>query len=337
MHRPLVSVLLPYRDAEQSIDVCLQSVLVQSWQDFELLAINDHSNDTTRQRVRHYRMDDRLHCLDTPRKGLVAALNYGLENARGEYVARMDADDRMWPQRLERQVNALKSQPDWSLIACQVRLFPENSIRAGYREYIRWQNRCLTPIDIAADIYRESPFAHPSVTFRKADVIELGGYRNGNFPEDYDLWLRMFHAGLQMGKLPEVLLDWRESPGRLSRTDPRYAQQAFDRLRAHYLALDPRLQCNRPLVVWGAGRKTRLRCRPLQQHGFQVTAWIDIDPAKIGNSIQGAPVVPPQWLLQQEPRPLVLVYVRNHGAHEQIATVLQDFSYQRGRDYLFIG
>ena len=338
MKGPLVSVLLPYRDAALTIDACLQSVLAQSFRDFELLAINDHSSDTSLQQAQHFRQrDKRVRCLQAPHEGLVSALNFGLESARGTCIARMDADDRMWPRRLEKQVDALHSHRDWSLVACQVRLFPENRVRAGYREYVRWQNQCLTPADIAADIYRESPFAHPSVTFRKADIVALGGYRDGAFPEDYDLWLRMFQSGLQMAKLPEVLLDWRESPGRLSRVDARYAGHAFDHLRARYLASDPRLQHERPVVVWGAGRKTRLRCRPLQQRGFQVHAWIDIDPAKIGNVIQEAPVVAPDWLQQKHPRPMVLVYVRNHGAHEPIAAFLRDSGYQRGRDYLFIG
>ena len=338
MNHPAVSVILPYRNAALTIDECLQSVLEQSFRDFELLAINDHSSDTTEQHVARYqKQDDRLRPLSTPDKGLVAALNFGLDSARGTYVARMDADDRMWPDRLRQQVRALELNRDWSLVACQVRLFPENLIRSGYREYIRWQNQCLTPVDIEADIYRESPFAHPSVTYRKADVVKLSGYRDGHFPEDYDLWLRMFQSGMRMAKLPTVLLDWRESPGRLSRTDPRYAQQEFDQLRAHYLAVDPRLQTGRPIAVWGAGRKTRLRCRPLQERGFTPVAWIDIDPAKIGNKILQIPVVAPDWLQHREPRPLVLVYVRNHGAHEQIAAFLENSAYRRGRDYLFIG
>jgi glycosyltransferase involved in cell wall biosynthesis len=338
LYDPVVSVVLPYRNAALTIDECLQSIREQSFGDFELLAINDHSCDTTEQRVKLYQQqDDRLRCLSAPHKGLVAALNFGIDNARGTYIARMDADDRMWPDRLRQQVCALDSNRDWSLVASQVRLFPENLVKAGYREYIRWQNQCLTPADIEADIYRESPFAHPSVTFRKTEVVELGGYRDGDFPEDYDLWLRMFQSGLRMAKLPEVLLDWRESPGRLSRTDPRYAQREFDRLRAHYLAMDPRLQTDRSIVIWGAGRKTRLRCRPLLEKGFLPAAWIDIDPAKIGNIILHAPVMAPDWLQQQEPKPLVLIYVRNHGAHEEIAAFLENSAYRRGRDYLFIG
>ncbi len=178
--------------------------------------INDHSSDESEQIVTHYRKrDKRLRVLAPSQRGLVAALNFGLQAAKGKFIARMDADDRMHPDRLRQQVEALEMHTSWSLVACQVHLFPEQNIQAGYQEYIRWQNQCLTPTDIDADIYLESPFVHPSVTYRRADILELGGYREGNFAEDYDLWLRMHHAGLSMAKLPEILLDWRDSARRL--------------------------------------------------------------------------------------------------------------------------
>lgn len=147
----------------------------------------------------------------------------------------------------------------------------------------------------------------------------------------------MHQAGLGMAKLPEILLDWRDSPRRLSRIDPRCSQQAFGQLRAHYLAGDPRLNSGRPLAMWGAGRKTRQRCRLLLERGFMPVASVDIDPKKIGNRIQGVPVVEPAWLLQQHPKPLVLVYVRNHGAREWIQSFLEKAAYQRSRDFLFVG
>jgi cellulose synthase/poly-beta-1,6-N-acetylglucosamine synthase-like glycosyltransferase len=335
---PAVSIVLPYRNAVSTLDECLQSVLAQSYTNFELLMINDHSDDESEQLVTLYRKQDkRLRVLASPRKGLVPALNFGLQTAKAKFIARMDADDRMRPDRLKQQVQTLEMHTSWSLVACQVHLFPKQSIQAGYQQYIRWQNQCLTPADIDADIYLESPFVHPSVTYRRADILKLGGYREGNFAEDYDLWLRMHRAGLGMTKLPEILLDWRDSPQRLSRIDPRCSQQAFGQLRAHYLARDSRLKSHRPLVMWGAGRKTRQRCRLLLERGFMPIAWVDIDPKKIGQRIQGVPVVEPAWLLQQQPKPLVLVYVRNHGAREWIQDFMAKAAYQRSRDFLFVG
>ncbi len=228
--------------------------------------------------------------------------------------------------------------PEISVLGCATTLFAEERIRRGMRVYIEWQNSCCSPEQTADEIYIESPFAHPSVVFRRQTVLELGGYRNGAFPEDYELWLRLHHAGKRLAKLPHKLLDWRDTPTRISRTDPRCSRQAFDRLRADYLSRDPRLLAHSTnFAIWGAGRKTRKRCRLLLERGFTPRTWIDIDPRKIGNRLSGVPVVSPTWLTRSGNRCYVLVYVTNHGARETIAADLLAMGYQRGLNYLMVG
>jgi hypothetical protein len=174
--------------------------------------------------------------------------------------------------------------------------------------------------------------------YRRRHILSAGGYRHGMFPEDYDLWLRLHRQGMQMAKLPRVLLQWRDRPQRVTRVDPRCSRQAFDRLRSAALARDPRLRSrqHRELVVWGAGRKTRQRVALLLEHGYRPNAWVDIDPRKIGNTIEGAPVVAPEWL-QREPKPLVLCYVARHGARELIEQELNRYGYCKGKDFLQVG
>ena len=333
-----ISVLLPFHNAGETLPECLESLFRQEHRHWELVAVNDHSTDGADAWLRQLaRRDERIRVLNNPRKGLVNALNHGLAACRHELVARMDADDIMYPRRLAAQLEHFQRTPGMALSATRVRLFPEALIEKGFREYIRWQNRCCTAADITRQIYVESPFAHPSVMFRNSRVRALRGYRHGPFPEDYDLWLRLFHSGHPMEKLPEVLLDWRESPDRVSRTDPRCSREAFDRLRARYLARDPRLLARRDdFVIWGAGRKTRKRCRHLLDRGFQPRAWVDIDPKKIGNKIHCTPVVSSAWLARNG-RPFVLIYVANHGAREDIAGELDALGYINGRDYLAVG
>ncbi len=336
MNTPPVSILLPFRDAHETLAECLDSIAVQTLADYELLAIDDGSRDASATLVaQRAERDTRIRLIRQPPLGLVAALNRGLREARAPLIARMDADDRMHPERLAAQHAGLSAEPGLGLLATQVRPFPDARLQDGLREYIRWQNACCDPATIADEIYVESPFAHPSVMFRRRVVQAAGGYRAGDFPEDYDLWLRLARRGVRMAKLPRVLLDWRDSAGRLSRTDPRCSRQAFDRLRASYLARDPRLR-GRPLAFWGAGRKTRRRCKLLIERGFTPIAWVDIDPRKIGNRLRGVPVVAPEWLAR-DARPFVLSYVANHGAREDIASRLEAMGYERGVDYLMVG
>lgn len=338
---PQVSVLLPVRDAATTLVEALDSIAAQYFNDYELIAIDDHSADESlailRQRAR---CDARIRVRSNPTPGLVPALNLGLSLARAPLIARMDADDRMHPRRLAAQVTGLGER---TLIATQVSKFPAARVAGGYREYLAWQNRCLSEQDVRDEIYVESPFAHPSVLFRSEIILQLGGYRYGDFPEDYELWLRLNAQGEAMAKLPEVLLEWRESEGRLSRHDPRYRREAFDRLRADYLSRDPRMAPlitgERPLWVWGAGRRTRRRFDLLWEQGISPSAWIDIDPRKIGARIDRLPVHAPSALRTEDNgvKPFVLVYVTKHGARDQIGEYLQHLEYQRGEDYLMVG
>lgn len=334
---PEVAVLLPFFNAAETLAETLDSIQAQSLEAFVLITVDDgssdHSAEMVRERMRH---DPRITLLQPGRQGVVGAMNSALAHCRSPLAARMDADDIMQPQRLTLQSRFLRQHTDIDLVGSRVRLFPEERILDGFAEYIRWQNGCLSPQNIADNIYVELPIAHPSVMFRRQAVLAAGGYRDGDFPEDYELLLRLHRRGCRMAKLPEVLLDWRDSGGRLTRTDPRYSREAFDRIRARYLAADPRLQQPRPLAIWGAGRKTRKRAAHLLGHGFRPSAWIDIDPRKIGNRIGGVPVVGPDWLAGAQ-RPFVLSYVSNHGARERIATDLQAMGYCEGEDYLMVG
>lgn len=340
-----ISVVMPFRDAAATLPECLDSIAAQTYERFEVVAVDDGSTDASAELVRRQAdVDSRLRLVQPGRVGLVAALNLGVELAASPLIARMDADDLMLPTRLAEQAVYLADHPDVDLVAAQVELFPAEEIAAGYREYVRWQNDCLTPEQIAGNIYVESPLAHPSVMIRKAVLERLGGYRHGDFPEDYELWLRMHAAGCRMAKLPQILLQWRESAARTSRVDPRYDRAAFDRLRASYLACDRWLcaaQANgRPIIIWGAGRKTRQRVQLLFEQGVQAAGWIDINPRKIGKVIAGLPVHPPQWLeaaAGDAARPFVLSYVTNHGARDLIEGQLHAWGYRLGEDYLAVG
>jgi hypothetical protein len=335
---PAVSVVMPYRDAARTLVASVRSMLAQSDPDFELLCVDDGSQDAGPALLRQLAARDaRIRLLRCCGQGLVAALNAALDAARAPLVARMDADDVAHPERLALQRHFLARHAEVSLVASRVVAFPRNEMGEGMRYYLQWQDGCLSPRRIAEQIYLESPLVHPTVMFRTDCVRRLGGYRDAREPEDYELWLRMSRHGLNMAKLPQRLLRWRQHAGSHSRVHPRYARDAFDALRARYLATDPRVREARELVIWGAGRRTRKRVAHLLAHGFSPAAWIDIDPRKIGSRLHGAPVHAPGWLASRPVRPVVLAYVANHGAQRAIRRSLTGMGYRTGRDYLPVG
>ena len=335
---PAVTILMPVRNAAATLDACLDSIQEQSFADYELVMVDDASSDDSRRLASaRSKTDRRIRLLRASQRGIVACLNTGLAEARAPLVARMDSDDLMGNERLALQWKYLKEHPGVDVVASRVRAFPAEKVRVGMREYLRWQNTCIDGDSMRDEIYVECPITHPSVMFRRAAVIAAGGYRDGDFPEDYELWLRLTEQGCRMAKIDRCLLDWRQHSESLSRHDPRYSRDAFDRLRASYLARDRRLSDARPLVFWGAGRRTRRRASHVLAQGIRPLAWIDVDARKLGNCIQGAPVVAQTWLQDRRPRPFVLVWVANHGARDRIAAALTQMGYARGEDYLAVG
>jgi len=330
-------VVLPVRDGAATLARAVASVRVQTLAEWELLAVDDGSRDGTADLLhRLAAAEPRLRVLAPGRVGLVAALNAGLAAARGEFIARMDADDEAHPERLAAQVALLRARPELGLAGCRVGFGGDAAVNRGYALHVAWLNGIVTPEEHARSRFIESPLAHPSVVFRRALVARHGGYREGDFPEDYELWLRWLEAGVRMAKVPRELLTWHDSPGRLSRTDPRYDPEAFFRVKAGHVAREAaRLPGppGREVWVWGAGRPTRKRAAWLAAQGVRIAGYVDVDRKKTGRLVGGVPVQDPAELPAPGAR-IVLAYVSSRGAREYIRAELERRGYGEGRDFL---
>lgn len=335
----MISVLLPVRNGAPCVRRAIHSILAQTCTDFELLVIENGSTDGTRELLRAWSPPDpRLRVFHLPEPDLVGALNRGMALARGSFIARMDADDVSRPRRLELQLRHLERHRDAGLVSCLVRHGGDPAAQAGYGAYVAWINSLRTHEEIALNRFVESPLAHPSVLFRREIAERLGAWRHGPFPEDYELWLRWLEGGVRMEKVPEVLLDWGDPPGRLSRTDPRYSRRAFYDCKAGYLRrwLERAPLAGRELLFWGAGRETRRRLRSLQRLGVRPAGWVDIDPRKCGRRIAGIPVYAPADM----PGPdacFVVSFVSSRGAREEIAGMLEARGFTAGAGYVLAG
>ena len=289
-----ISILMPVRNAEATLAETLQSLKAQTRRGFELVVVDDGSTDQTRRILEEcWTVSEELVVLEPGEVGLVEALSKGLEACRGEWIVRMDADDIATPNRLEAQWNMSRARPDLAVISSRIRSWkssPLEELGEGYRVYDTWINRLVEHEDILRERFVESPIPHPSVMFHKEAILGVGGYEERGWPEDYDLWLRCAAAGLRFGKVDEVLLYWRDRDDRTSRTDKRYRQDRFLRCKSHHLARGPLKGINE-VVIWGAGPIGRKIGRGLDGEGIRVLAYIDIDPAKIGNHRRGVPVV----------------------------------------------
>lgn len=334
---PAISVLMPCYNAADTIEEALASLADQTLDDYELIAVDDGSSDQTLDILHKWAGRDRhIQILSQPHSGILDALNNGLCMCQAPYVARMDTDDRSHPERLALQVNYLDDHPQTDVVGSLVAGFPDRQVRRGFQIYIEWLNTLVSAESIRREIFIESPFAHPSVAYRRETVEREGGYEEHGWPEDYDLWLRLYIVGAQFAKIPRVLLEWREHPGRLTRTDSRYSLENFIRAKAYYLARGP-LVGRDAVVIWGAGMAGRRLSKHLLRQGCPLEAFIDVDPEKVGRTRRGRPIFAPQdlpALWNHYTNPIMLAAVRARGARTIIRTRLVDeFGLVEGQDW----
>jgi glycosyltransferase involved in cell wall biosynthesis len=325
-----VSVVMPVYNAEATLLQTLESLRAQTCSSMEIIVINDGSTDGTLELLRQ---QDDIKLLDHSHRGIVPALNDGLTAAHGDYIARMDADDLCHPERIEQQVSYLDTFSDIGLVGCRVAFGGNAEKQAGYSTYVDWINSLIEPDDIALNRFVESPFAHPSVLFRRDLFENYGGYRDGPFPEDYELWLRWMGLGVKAGKIDQELVTWNDPPNRLSRTDERYSIDAFYQIKAQYLY--QWLEKNNPhhpeVMIWGAGRVTRKRAAVLEQHGIRITHYIDLKSRTLES---GIPVIHHNDIPDAESC-FILPMVGNRGARGKIRTFLKERGFKEGKNCIF--
>lgn len=198
---PKISVLMPTYNAEEYIATAIESILNQTFSDFEFIIINDGSTDNTADIVKTYaKADKRIKFVDNKKnQGLVAVLNQGLDMANGEYIARMDSDDISLPQRFARQVEYMDANPDVGVLGTAGQNFgADNSTN-------------ISPeiVDVI-ELIRGVGFYHPSVMMRKSVLDEYNLRYDPNYPlaEDHELWSRMLNV-TKMRNIPDVLLKYR--------------------------------------------------------------------------------------------------------------------------------
>jgi glycosyltransferase involved in cell wall biosynthesis len=328
----MVSVLLPAWNAGPTIDACLRSIQRQTLADWECVVVDDGSTDATRSIAEDVAASDpRFRVVSPDHAGLVAALNLGLWACRGEYVARMDADDLMMRARLDVQAAALDADPGFSAVGSHVRIFPRALVTPRRREYEAWLNGMDSTESIRRNAFVECPVAHPTLMIRR-DVLQAFAYRDVDWPEDYDLLLRLLAGGHRVSVVPRRLVAWRDSPARLSRTDARYGLDRFTACRADFLS-HGFLRDARTYVLWGYGDTGRLLRRALLAHGKSPSHIVEVKAQRIGQRIHGAPVIAVEALPALRGA-RVIVSVARAGPRAEIRAALTAMDFVELRDFV---
>ena len=334
MNKPKVSIVLPFYNAESTLKRALDSITQQTYKNFECILIDNNSTDNSIQVAQTIvDIDTRFILIKEQKQGVIFASNAGSNIAQGEYVCRMDADDYSPPKRIGLQKSFLDQNENVGVVSGLVKYISHIKNTDGFARYVKWVNGLKTPQQIYNHRFVESPIINPSAMWRNSIAKKYGMYKNGDFPEDYEMWLRWLSKGVIMQKLPETVLHWYDSSSRLTRTHPIYSDLAFYNIKTQYLV--NWLKKNNPffpkVVIWGASRISRQRAKLLLKYDITIKNYIDIHKKRqLSTDVIYYKDIPNPGHL------FILCYIKEEKARKQIQEFLEARDYRIGVDYLLV-
>jgi glycosyltransferase involved in cell wall biosynthesis len=330
---PKVSVLVAAYNAAASITACLTSIGRQSFKDWQCVVVDDGSTDDTATLVNSIIANDpRVQLLQRPHQGVVAARNAGIDNCTGDFIAIMDADDFMLPERLAAQLRAFEQTASLAAVGSKVCYLPRTAVGPGRLDYERWLNSQRSADDIRRHRYIEMPVGHPTLMLR-ASALKALRYRDMGWPEDWDLLLRLLDLGAEVSIVPQVLHHWNLAESTLSQHSPAYTIEAFARCRATFLA-DGFLRDVNNYALMGYGNTGKRLRKDLRALGKQCSLICELHPARIGQTIDGAEVIHHDEI-PQRPIDKMLVSVAGWEERQSIRELLNRNGLLENQDFVF--
>lgn len=280
--RPRVSIITPTFNRAQFIGFAVDSVLAQTFDDFELLIVDDGSEDDTVSVLEPYRMDSRVRYLHQPNQGQSVARNRGLARARGEFICFLDSDDAWTPTKLEQQVRLMDEYPEVDIIHGD-----EIDIDAQGREVSRKNMRRFSGM-IARELLADNSVSINTVMVRKHCFEEMGGFSEGRrVADDYDIWLR-FAARYRFLYVPEFFGYYRVMPDQIS-SDKRARFESNERIVLDFVRDFPEALTERDRR-WGLSRFYCRKARYYARSGDRLVAW-----SAIARALRYRPADPVVW------------------------------------------
>lgn len=327
----LVSILLPVYNAAPFLTECLDSIISQTENNWELLAVDDFSTDDSYAILGQYAaQDSRVQVLKNTEKGIIPALYKAYAHSAGNYITRMDADDRMSPEKLFLLKKALKENGKNHLATGLVQYFSETELGQGYQRYEIWLNQLTISSNNFSEIYKECVIPSPCWMLHRDDLDKCGAFDSDLYPEDYDLCFRFYKNQLKVVGVKQVLHYWRDHTTRTSRNDLTYANNQYFALKLPYfLKLDYR--SDRPLILWGAGKKGKAIARILSENSIAFY-WICNTPTKWGHQVFKTKMQSPS-ILKNLFNPQIIIAVAAPDDQKEIKNILEKNKIEKGGDY----
>jgi glycosyltransferase involved in cell wall biosynthesis len=248
-----VSVIMPVKNGLPYLTKTIASIVSQSFKNWELIIVDDHSVDETWRWIELNTKDSRIKYLKNKGSGIIDALETAWIQCEGAFITRMDADDIMPVNKLEKMVEAIQKETRPAVVTGLVKYFKDDApVNDGYKQYEQWLNTNLLSENPYHQIFKECVIPSPAWMVKREIIVQLGSFKTLEYPEDYDLVFRFMQLGLKIITIPSVIHLWRDHNDRASRNDVHYAENTFLPLKLKWLT---RLFSNTNFNLIGAGKK----------------------------------------------------------------------------------
>lgn len=331
---PLISIIMAAKDTAPYLPACLDSIIDQTYQNWELIAVNDHSTDDTPEILEAYaEKDPRIRVFHSKRPLLIPTLKEGYPHIKGELINRMDSDDRMPSYKLQVMLDAWQEHGKGTIVAGGTQHFvDEGEVGDGFLRYDRWLNDLARTSSHYEQIYRECVIPSHCWMIHRDDFEKVGAFEPEVYPEDYDLCFRFYQAGLRVIGIDRVLHFWRDRSERISRTWDVYKDNRYFELKLRYFLKIDREE-PRPLVLWGAGRNGKDMARLLLENG-QLFHWVCDNENKIGKDVYGIRMEHYEAVNDLD-NPQIITVVASPQGRDEIAYTLGKWGKHPVQDYWF--
>ncbi len=333
MNTPLVSIITPFKNTEAFLPECLNSIIQQTYSNWELILVNDHSTDYSFLIAEEYtKKDNRIKLYNNSGKGIIAALQLAYTKSNGTYITRMDSDDIMSHDKIEVLLKNLLQYGKSHIALGLVKYFSQKPIGDGYKKYELWLNKLTKKGSNFTEIYKECVIPSPCWMIHRDDFKKAGGFSANRYPEDYDLTFRFYKQKFKIIPCKTILHKWRDYSTRSSRIKDEYSQRSLLEIRIDYfIKLD--YNPTRPLVIWGAGDKGKFIAKKLIDNQIDFS-WVCDNPNKIGKKIYEQPLFHFNYLKIVK-QPQSIVTVANTVAQKEIKNYFNKEKQLPLKDYFF--
>lgn len=329
----IISIVTPFKNTSSFLNEMIDSVIKQTYQNWELILVDDHSTDDSYQIVERYTIKDkRIKVFKNPKSGIISALREAYSHTEGDYITRMDSDDIMVSNKLDIMRSNLLQYGNGNIAIGLVKYFSDTGLGEGFKNYEGWLNRLTVKGANYSELYKECVIPSPCWMIHRDDFEKCGGFEFDTYPEDYDLVFRLYKNGINCIPCNEVLHYWRDYSSRASRTHPNYSDNTFMELKLKYF-LELHHNAEVPLVIWGAGAKGKRLAQLLNEQKIDFN-WVCDNPKKIGKEIYGH-YLASFALIDELDHSQNIISVANTNAQKEIKEYFRLKGKEPMKDYFF--